>query len=198
MSFLIQPQTLFAIGPSRSFGIASNLFKGYVTITENTTDAIEITQQPVQQGANIADHAFKKPVTLSIQIRFQQSILPGLSLTEGFTAPQNLASIYQNLRQLQQSFVPMTCTTPKRTYNNMLISAIGLTTDKTTENVLAVNVSFQEIITVPLTVGQIDPKLLKNRGRNSPTQQAGQKQSFLSGTAGAVKGLFGNSVAGGG
>lgn len=198
MSFLIQPQTLFAIGPSRSFGIASNVFSGYVTITENTTDSIEITQQPVQQGANIADHAFKKPVTFSIQIRFQESVLPGLSLTNGFTAPQNLATIYQNLLNLQESFVPVTCTTPKRTYANMLISALGVTTDKTTEHVLAVNISFQQIITVPLVIGTISRNQLRNKGSNSPTQSVGQKQSFLSGAAGAVKGLFGGSSVGGG
>jgi hypothetical protein len=188
MSFLAQPQTLFAIGPSRSFGTTANLFKGYVTVTENTTDAIEITQQPVQQGANIADHAFKKPITFSIQIRFQQSVLPGFSLTQGITSPQNLAAIYQSLLNLQQSFVPVTCTTPKRTYTNMLISAIGLTTDKTTETILAVNVSFQQIITVPLVVGQISRSQLKNKGSNSPTQTVGQKQSFISGVASAVLG----------
>jgi hypothetical protein len=186
MSFIVQPQTLFAIGPSRSFGVTTNLFKGYVTITENSNDALEITQQPVQQGATISDHAFKKPTTLSIQIRFQQSVLPGFSLTSGFTAPQSLATTYQSLLSLQQSFTPVTCTTPKRTYGSMLISAIGVTTDKTTENVLAVNVSFQQIITVPLSVGNISPSQLKNKGSNSQTQQVGQKQSILSGAASAL------------
>jgi len=87
--FIFQPQTLFSIGPSRQFGGNTSppnvtnpatgnggqpIFKGYVTITENSVDAIEITQQPVQQGANIADHAFKKPTNLSIQIVFGSSL----------------------------------------------------------------------------------------------------------------------------
>src|SRR5208337_1456287 len=103
MGFIIQPQTLFAIGPKRQFGGSGNIFSGYVTITENTTDSIEITQQPVQQGANIADHAFKKPVTLSIQILFDSSLFGN-----------SLSTIYQKLLALQNSFTPFTCSTPKR------------------------------------------------------------------------------------
>ena len=77
MGFIIQPQTLFAIGPKRQFGGSGNIFSGYVTITENSTDAIEITQQPVQQGANIADHAFKKPISLSISDSFSIEYFAG-------------------------------------------------------------------------------------------------------------------------
>ncbi len=197
MGFIVQPQTLFAIGPSRSFGTDNQIFSGYVTITENTIDAIEITQQPVQQGANIADHAFKKPVSFSIQIQFAASILPGLSLTQGITGPQSLSSIYTKLLALQSSFIPFTCSTPKRTYNNMLFSALGCTTDKKSENVLSINASFQQIITVPLSIGVIPRSQLSNPGSNGGTQPVGQKQSFLSGLSGAVGGLFKGSAVGG-
>ena len=89
MSFIVQPQVLLAIGPKRQFGGNSTtpntsnpatgngaqpVFSGYVTITESSIDALEITQQPVQQGASIADHAFKKPGTLTIQILLPSSI----------------------------------------------------------------------------------------------------------------------------
>lgn len=197
MGFIIQPQTLFAIGPKRQFGGSGNIFSGYVTITENSTDAIEITQQPVQQGASIADHAFKKPVNLSIQILFDSSILPGLSLTSGITPPQSLSTIYQKLLALQSSFTPFTCSTPKRTYSNMLFSALGVTTDKKTENIMAVNCSFQQIITVPIAVGNISASQLKNAGSNQGTQQVGQKQSAISSLAGGVKSLFSGSTVGG-
>lgn len=189
MGFIVQPQTLFAIGPSRSFGGANQIFSGYVTMSENTIDAIEITQQPVQQGANIADHAFKKPINFSIQILFSSSILPSFSLTSGISAPQSLSGIYQKLLALQSSFVPFTCSTPKRTYTNMLFSALGVTTDKKTENILSVNCSFQQIITVPLSVGNIPRSQLKNAGSNGGTQPVGQKQSALY-TGGQALGIF--------
>ena len=191
---IFQPQTLFSIGPSRQFGGNTNptgaannpalgnqgqpIFKGYVTITENTIDALEITQQPVQQGAPIADHAFKKPVTLSIQILFGAGSLldQAVGAIFGGGGGQSLATIYQNLLNLQSSFVPFNCTTPKRTYYNMLFASLGVTTDKSTENILSVNASFQQIITVPIGVTTVSRSQLSNPGSNGQTQNAGTKQ----------------------
>lgn len=195
--FIIQPQTLLAIGPSRQFGGSTNppastfvgptlpgqagnlavgnqgqpVFKGYVTITENAVDAIEITQQPVQQGAAIADHAFKKPTTLSIQIQF------GASLT------QSLSTIYKNLLTLQGSFVPFNVVTPKRTYGSMLFASLGLTTDKSSENILSINTTFQQIITVPIGIVTLNRNQLSRPGSNGATQGAGAKQPQTSALA---------------
>lgn len=192
MSFIVQPQTLFAIGPKRQFGGSGNIFSGYVTITESTTDSIEITQQPVQQGANIADHAFKKPVTLSIQILFDAGLFGGSKFGSGFGT--SLSTIYQNLLNLQNSFTPFTCSTPKRTYSNMLFSALGVTTDKKTENILAINCSFQQIITVPITTANVPKSQLKNPGSNQGTQPVGSNQSVLKGSSNLV---FKGSTVGG-
>lgn len=209
--FIFQPQTLFSIGPSRQFGgntnapalavpalpgvppVLSNpalgnggqpIFKGYVTITENSVDAIEITQQPVQQGANIADHAFKKPTTLSVQILFGGSLF------------QSLSTIYKNLLALQSSFQPFNCTTPKRTYYNMLFASLGVTTDKQSENILSINATFQQIITVPIGVTTVSRSQLANPGSNGGTGVAGTKtlQSAAFTGWGAITGL----VSGGG
>jgi hypothetical protein len=165
MSFIVQPQTLFAIGPSRSFGG----IQGYCTITENAVDAIEITQQPVQQGASIADHAFKKPVSFSMQIQFQASLFG-----------QSLAQIYQSLLTLQSSFQPFSVITPKRTYGNMLFASLGMTTDKKTENVLSIAASFQEVILVPVLTTHVPRSQLRNAGSNGATQAVGKKSALLS------------------
>ncbi len=173
MSFIVQPQTLLAsiFGPGRQFGATNQIFKGYVTINENSIDSIEITQQPVQQGASIGDHAFKKPNTLSLTLLFSPTLTTSLS------------TIYQNLLNLENSFTLVTVTTPKRTYLNMLITAVGVTTDKHSENTMSVNVSFQNIVIVPLQVGNIPSSQLKNAGSNQATQNVGSKQSILSGIA---------------
>jgi hypothetical protein len=207
--FIVQPQTLFSIGPSRQFGGNTNaptpnipgvgnqgqpIFKGYVTINENSIDSIEITQQPVQQGANIADHAFKKPTTLSIQILMDGA--PGFSLSGGLSAPQSLSTIYKNLLALQNSFIPFNCTTPKRTYYNMLFATLGVTTEKGTENILSVNATFQQIITVPVGVTTVSRSQLKNAGSNGSTQGAGAKtlQSTLYTGWNAITGLAGGAT----
>lgn len=168
MSFLSQPLTLFSIGPKRSFAGIS----GYVVIQENTTDALEITQQPVQQGAMIADHAFKKPVNFSIQMSFADNI--GL-----LTADKSLAQIYQSLLDLQVTFEPFDIVTPKRTYHNMLLQAIGQTTDKKTENCLAINATFQEVIIVSVATTTVPRSKQKSPGRTGATANAGKKSALL-------------------
>lgn len=178
MSFLNQAKTLLGIGPARSFGLANQIFKGYVTLVENTIDEIEITDQPVQQGAPISDHAFKKPITLSIQIIFGASFFG-----------DSLDKIYQNLLDLQSSFKPFSVTTPKRVYGNMLFKTLGVTTEKKTENILSVNCSFKQIITVPIIVGTLSASQLRNRGSNSSTMPVGTKQSALF-TGGQALGVF--------
>lgn len=192
---IVQPQTLFAIGPSRQFGgltsppnqndpAAGNgsqpIFQGYVTVSESSTDAIEVTKQPVQQGAPISDHAFKKPTLLSIQIQMGQSLT------------KSLASIYNDLLSLQSSFQPFNCITPKRTYYNMLFSALGVTTDKHSENILSINASFEQIITVPIGITIVDRSKLRNPGANAQTQNVGSKQaqSTLFKAVDAVKGVL--------
>lgn len=170
MSFIVQPQTFFSIGPSRSFAGIS----GYVTLSESTTDTLQVTQQPVQQGAMISDHAFKTPVNLSIQMLFSINILAG----------QTLASIYQTLLTLQEPVPPAVLTpfnvvTPKRTYYNMLLTSLGVTTDKKTENALAVSASFQQVILVPIGVTNFPRAQLKNPGSNGATQTVGKKSAIL-------------------
>lgn len=163
MSFLGQPLSFFSIGPTRSFAGIS----GYVTIQENTTDKLTITQQPVQQGASIADHAYKEPVPLSVQMQFSDNLT------------QSLSQIYQQLLDLQSSLVPFNVVTPKRTYYNMLFASLGVTTDKKTENVLAINASFQEVILVPIVTTNVPKSQLKTPKINQGVQSVGQKSAIL-------------------
>lgn len=193
MSFLSQPLSFLSIPPTRNFAGIS----GYVTISESTVDSLEITQHPVQQGASISDHAFKKPVVLSIQMLFGGGGLGGSGL-----GGQSLSSIYQSLLALQQptpsptlsgtsllslgsappaALTPFIVTTPKRTYYNMLLVSLGCTTDKKTENVLSINASFQEVILVPITTTNVPASQLKNAGSNSGTQNAGEKSVIVQG-----------------
>ena len=158
MSFLSQPVSLFPTGPKRSFGGIS----GYTTLNETATDKVTITKQPVQQGASMSDHAFKEPGGLSVVIKFRDN--QDLSLND----------IYQQLLTLQASFTPFNCVTPKRTYFNMMLTVLTQTTDKTTENCLAINATFEEVIIVPVVTTTVQRKKLKNPGSNGATQKVGK------------------------
>lgn len=166
MSFLSQPLQDVLIGSSRKIGnIAVQ-----VVIDESTNDTLTITKQPVQQGASITDHAYLEPTVLSMTIYFSGNST--LSLL-----PTPLTTIYQDLLTLQASRVPFDVTTPKRIYRNMLMTVLGQTTDKLTENCLKINVTFQQIIIVSVSTVNVPRINQKNPGSTGATQNAGKKSA---------------------
>lgn len=157
-----------------------------VIITESTSDTLTITKQPVQQGAPITDHAYKEPTTLSMSTFFQD----GFSRESIFNNAK-VSAIYQKLIDLQNSRVPFDVTTPKRLYKNMLIASLGLTTDARTENCLAINFTFQEVIIVKVTTVTVARSKQTSPGTTGKTEPAGKKSSFLRGGVDAVRVLAG-------
>lgn len=166
MSFLSEPITLQSLfGQNRKIGpITVN-----VVVSESSSDVLTITKQPVQQGASITDHAYKEPTGFSTQILFRDNLTTSLS------------KIYQRLLDLQESRVPFDVITPKRIYHNMLMSILGQTTDKATENCLAITATFQEVIIVSVVTTQVPRSRQKNPGTTGATQNAGKKSALLSG-----------------
>jgi len=169
MSILTQPITLQSLfGQNRTIGEITV----DVVVKEDTNDTLTITKQPVQQGASITDHAYKEPTVLSMSIFFQDNFLVSLS------------KLYKELLDLQTNRVPFTVTTPKRIYESMLIATLSQTTDKYTENCLALNVTFQEVILVSVGVVEVPRTKQRFPGTTGATQPAGKKSLLRSGADG--------------
>ncbi len=182
MSFLSEPVTLQSIfGKGRKI----DTIKVQVIIGENTTDTLRITNQPVQVGAAIADHSYKEPTSLSMTAHFKDNgLISGLLNTFNGSG---LSKIYQDLLDLQSKRSPFTVITPKRIYNSMLMTSLSQITDKATENILSVSMTFQQVILVNVSTVTIDRGSLKNPGSNGATQPAGNKSALLS----LKEGVFG-------
>lgn len=152
-----------------------------VTISENHRDELEITEHPVEQGAPIADHAFKRPAEVTLRIMWSMApptpggsgsivsqavslagtlfpvagiaaaALPTINAVQSLltgNAPDQIKSVYNQLLALQVQRVPFTVLTGKRRYQNMLLKSLGVETDMTTENALAVVAVCREVIIV--------------------------------------------------
>ncbi len=164
MSFLSEPITLIPVKPIRKIGdITVN-----VVIKEDTNDTLTITKQPIQEGASITDHAYKEPTTFTTQVLFRDNLTMSLS------------KIYEQLLDLQASRIPFDIITPKRIYRNMLMSALGQTTDKNTENCLSINAAFQEVIIVKVSTTQVPRQQQKNPAATGKTENAGKKSALFS------------------
>jgi hypothetical protein len=145
-------------------------------IEESHVDDIEITQHPVEQGAAISDHVYKRPAELRIRCGWSNSPTPqgGLALAAvaGITpfarlpfaasqgaliasvggaflsgnAQSQVKAIYAGLLALQATFQPFTIYTGKRTYTNMLFKSLRTDTTKDTENALVIEAHCQQVI----------------------------------------------------
>lgn len=156
---LTQPPIPATIIPSRKIGV----FFATVTVEEIATDILEITQHPVQNGAAITDHAYKKPGTLRLAVFFDADGAP-------------LGETYGKLLELQNSRVPFDVVTGKRVHKNMLIQSLTQTTDAKTENVLSVNLDLQEIPLVTVEVSTLPARSAQRYpGRTGGVGNAGQK-----------------------
>lgn len=146
------------VKPKRALGP----FSGYVVLEEIHHDTLEITNHPVELGASIADHAYMRPSELTLKGGYSDSpSLSGTPLLDDVNAPvqgvQSLVTgnnasqvrdMYAKLLALQRARVPFDVLTGKRTYKNMLVRSLSITTDKATESTLMFTADLVEVIRV--------------------------------------------------
>ena len=164
MSSILEPQSVAfttkvskrAIGP----------FTGFVCMSEDSTDVLEITQHPVQRGAAITDHAYMQPSTVSIRFIYTPSLATPLTQT------------YSELLDLQSSREPFTIVTGKRVYKDMLFKSISVATDVTKENVLSVIGDFQQVILVDIETTNVPVRSKqKMPEKTAMTENKGDKKA---------------------
>lgn len=130
-----------------------------VVVTEKHSDALEITEHPVEQPTNagasgegagyISEHAFRRPSEVVMETGFSGggSLLDFADTSAiGLSLGMNPNEVYQELLKLQRDRIPFDVVTGKRIYNNMLIKTLEVTTDKSSENVLLATLTLREVI----------------------------------------------------
>ena len=132
-----------------------------------------ITNHPVQNGANITDHAYKQPAMLSLRYGWSTS---GAIFSLDLGAP-SVDDVYSMLLNLQESRQPFDVVTGKRSYTNMLIRSIDLVTDKTTEKSIIVDVLLQQVIIVETQAATLKSvSVMSMPDKTAPVTNAGVKQ----------------------
>jgi len=174
------------IDPKRSIGS----IVAHVTIEEVGTDELQITEHPVELGANITDHAFKKPAELIVRCGWSNASLAGVvSGVKGLiTALQGgdafgsdyVSGIYNQLLALQESRIPFDVTTGKRLYTNMLMRSLGVTTDEKSEYTLMVTAVFKQVLIVLTQATTLPPRDDQAEPESTAeTTDAGVKQAVV-------------------
>jgi len=128
-------------------------------ISEGHSSPMRITENPVESGASISDHAIIEPKVLNMVVLISDSPnsisesvedlvtaangLIGSSTEEQLTRSQ---AGYRLLEELQATKEPFDVQTGLKLYENMQISNLNVTRDKATALALYANLSLREIL----------------------------------------------------
>jgi hypothetical protein len=138
------------------------VFDAFFSINHEST--LSITEHPVQTGANISDHAFMEPRTVTFEIGMSdvmQDLSQYISGIESFNngnSPSRSINAYKVLEKLQQDRIPLTAVTRLGTYNNMLVESLVVPDDKNTTFALKATVTLKEIIVAQVTTVKISSR----------------------------------------
>jgi len=116
------------------------------------TREMVITKHPVQDGANIVDHAYSMPARLELEIVMSDAVVqyqpPASSrMMVGYSSDISKSkSAYQTFLSLQKARTLLQVTTRLDTYNNMLIQSIRPIEEHSTLYALKATIVLEEII----------------------------------------------------
>lgn len=170
-----------------------------VVVEERHEDRLSITEHPVESGANITDHAYKEPAELEMTVLWRQDYTPIGGHLFGTTIGKK-SDVYNGLLKLQSSRDLIHVIAGKRSYPDMLIEELRVTTDADTENALEVRARFKQIIIVNTTVETLSAaktrsiskggNALKKMGQKAlKGARNGQPSGFVGTLENAAKGL---------
>ncbi len=135
-----------------------------LVLEENHLDTVVLTEHPVEKGAAINDHAFRRPSDLIILCGWSQSspsnsnLLINNPIGEYVRGTEYIQEAYKVLRSYMDAREPMEVFTGKRKYSNMVIVGLNTTTDSRSEYVLLVYVRLREVIIVQTAAAVIPPR----------------------------------------
>ncbi len=123
-----------------------------IVIEERHRDEMAITSHPVEQGATITDHAYKKPSSIIIRggVTDSKAMRNGLA-TVGTVQntldrpPLSPRDFYEKLLQLQAKREPFDICTLWRLYRNLLVKSLSVASDPNSENCLTFTAECQEV-----------------------------------------------------
>lgn len=147
-----------------------------VTEEEHQTDTLEITDHPVEYGASIVDHAFKRPAELILRLGWSNSY----SFNNPATDAHYSEKIYNQLLTLQTERAIFTVFTGNRVYDSMLCQSIMTQADYKTANSLQVTMMCKQVILVNTQTIQIPKTTTTNPQAYASPMDAGQKTALPS------------------
>jgi Dit-like phage tail protein len=115
----------------------------------NHIQEVTITKQPVQTGAPVADHSYMQPARVELEIGMSDTMSEYRPIRNS-VGPKSV-NAYRQFIDLQNKRSQLTLVTRLKTYENMVITTIRATDDKSTINALKATIIFEQIFPAQIT-----------------------------------------------
>jgi hypothetical protein len=116
-------------------------------VSERHDDELVITDNPVEQGSVISDHAYKLPAIL--ELIYAWSLASKQNTTQDYSFLQKL---YQQFLAIQAGRQLCRVNTGKRIYTNMLMQRVTTESDRENENSLTIRLTMREVILAQIQI----------------------------------------------
>ena len=100
-------------------------------ISEGHSNNVDITTNPVEFGADVADHAIIQPRTLELV---------------AVVSKNRISAAYLDMQELQRERQPISVQTGLELYQDMLITSLNVSQDKDTRNIIRMQISLNEVL----------------------------------------------------
>lgn len=137
----------------------------------NHTSRLNITEHPVQTGANVSDHAFKEADVLTFQIGMSD-VMESHVMGQFAGSDSRSVDAYLKIKELQAQRLPIIVSTKFGIYNNMMIETISADDDSTTTHALKATVVLKELFVTEVTTVKISERPQKSSSTNEGDQKA--------------------------
>jgi len=135
------------------------------TFEEAHQDELQITEHPVEKGAQINDHAFKLQPEVTIQCGWSNADFAALIGTlesiftgGGLPSADYISTVYSQLLALQETRQPFDVVTSMRMYRDMLFKSLRMVKDQKTGAALSVTATLKQIRIVQTQATKLPPK----------------------------------------
>jgi hypothetical protein len=139
---------------------------------------LEITRHPVQDKANISDHAYLLPVHIMLEIGMSDA-MDRYAPTDYSSDFSKSVSAYKEFADLQKNRTRVSLTTRLATFDNLLIKSIRPVEDHTTKFALKATILFEQIITGRISTHTVTAKPQVTKKTEKGTQQVTQPKPAI-------------------
>jgi hypothetical protein len=161
-------------------------------ISESHVNEVSLTNNPVELGAEITDHAVVQPKKLNIVAQVSDTPLGlaafgqivdlvtglfGSSTSENITRTN---AAYNAIVQLQEAREPIELQTKLKLYTNMIITNVSVQQDKNTSRIVRMSIDVQQVIITQSEIVQLSEDQLRAgsaKEQASPAEKPGRKEA---------------------